>query len=88
MQREKLYNLHKTALLIIAGFVFKLKRFLGIKLLNGIGKHEIHEFGFFLILFFIIHPDCRAFQAASFVMFCFCLRTNIGLEKDEFKKKR
>ena len=86
MQREKLYNLHKTALLIIAGFVFKPERFLGIKLPNGVGKHDIHEYCFFFISFFIIHPGCRASQAASFVMFCFCLRTNIELEKDEFKK--
>ena len=88
MQREKVYNLHKTALLIIAGFVFKIGAILGATVLNANGKHDIHRSLFFLISLFIIHPDRGAFQAASFVMSWFCLRTTIGLKKDGFNKKR
>jgi hypothetical protein len=54
LQREKLYNSHKTAFLIVGHFAFE-----------------------FLFDLFIAYIDCRAYHAASFVIFCFYLRKHI-----------
>ncbi len=46
MQREKLYNLHKTTYFIVAPFVFKMDKDLRDQIL-GIAKIDRTEFFFF-----------------------------------------
>ena len=110
MQREKLYNLHRTALLIIAGFVFKTGAiFRGQSSqcywktwhpripffphcivytrleyrrckFHSIWKQKIEQVNKRL------YATCRAFHAASFVVFCFYSRKNIIQHKGKIRK--
>mgnify|MGYP007095248442 CR=1 FL=1 len=71
MQREKLYNFHKTTYFLIALFVFKMGKVLSDGTLAVVKTDRI-EFPFFQNNFNkLYYVDCRAFHAASSDVFCF-----------------
>ena len=80
MQREKLYNLHKSAYFIGAPFVFKMNRILSDQI-STLQKWHLFSYQmnslFFLFHRFIIvvlFVNCRAFHAVYCGIFCFSNR--------------
>ena len=65
MQREELYNLHRTAYLIVALFVFKMDKTLSDQILT-VRKLVAQHFAFFKNNYNKLYcANCRAFHAAS-----------------------
>ena len=70
MQREKLYNLHKTVCFIVALFVFKMKKILNDQFSTVRKRYLLVQDEFFFSYFNFLSPDIFCLQKTKYITRC------------------
>jgi hypothetical protein len=70
MQREKLYNLHKTAYFIVALFVFKMNKILSDQISTVRKRHFLVQDEFIFSYFIFLSPDILHLKKTKCITRC------------------